>query len=287
MAASEELGSGDDRNVVVSLNKCAVENSGIQPLEHAMESAVNKVEALFQKAESDLDYMSRKLESEFADDNFAEKINPPDLLARLHEVKKDYAAIIKETEELKKAQLEAAQFFQTQLLTVCQSMKKLEVASGHELPELSEDEQHTLHALGLPMNGDGLIADESEQNQEVERVEKNDEIEESTITISTDSFPKQTPAELRKESQECVPLSQEEFDSVSTLIRGRAKLEDVNRVYGVLHEHFKDNSLALSVPDMSKMGMRVTGTTGTAKLKVLRSLKLLNIAKDGSVTIKK
>ncbi|XP_033099545.1 spindle and kinetochore-associated protein 2-like [Anneissia japonica] len=199
-----------------------VENANHKPLEHAMESAVNKVEALFQKAESDLDYMSRKLETEFSEDNInGEQINPPDLLARLHQVKKDYGAIIKETEEIKKAQLEAAQFFQTQLMTICQTMKKLEVASGHELPELSEEEQQTLQALGLPMNGSDINSDDCN--------------------------------------------------------------ESGAQVYRTLYDHFQSESSSLSVPDMTKMAMRITGTTGTAKLKVLRSLKLVNIAKDGSV----
>lgn len=48
------------------------------------------------------------------------------------------------------------------------------------------------------------------------------------------------------------------------------------QVYRRLFEHFKTekNKSALSVPDMSKMGMKITGATGEAKLKVQQMLSL-------------
>ena len=39
-----------------------------------------------------------------------------------------------------------------------------------------------------------------------------------------------SPAELRANSKECVEISEEEFQTVSTLVRGRVVLADVNKV---------------------------------------------------------
>ena len=39
-----------------------------------------------------------------------------------------------------------------------------------------------------------------------------------------------SPAELREQSTECVEVTEEEFKSVSSLIRGRVNLVDVNKV---------------------------------------------------------
>jgi hypothetical protein len=41
----------------------------------------------------------------------------------------------------------------------------------------------------------------------------------------------------------------------------------------------------LTPTDMHKMGLRVTGKTGDAKLKVLRALKILSISKKGDVKL--
>lgn len=78
---------------------------------------------------------------------------------------------------------------------------------------------------------------------------------------------------------EFIPVDEREFLTVSELVRGRAKLQDVNKVYEVLFHHFKKNkhSSSLTPKDMTKMGLKVTGATGEAKLKVLRALKLIVI----------
>ena len=90
-----------------------------------------------------------------------------------------------------------------------------------------------------------------------------------------------------------VPVSVDEFESVSDLVRGRVKLEEVNHVYEALHMFFKENrkkkiegGMSISTKDMTSMGLKITGATGEARLKVLRQLKLLTIAiRDKSVEL--
>ncbi len=97
---------------------------------------------------------------------------------------------------------------------------------------------------------------------------------------------------------------------MSELVRGRVKLEEVNRVRTTLgpgavppsHSHLnplcptpqvyeaicgyfaagKKKALPpLTVQELTTMGHRITGQTGEAKLKVLRALKIINVGKDG------
>lgn len=81
-----------------------------------------------------------------------------------------------------------------------------------------------------------------------------------------------------------IPVSQDEFESVSDLVRGRVKLAEVNQVYEALHTFFRkqkktgEGSASLSTKEMAAMGLKITGATGEARLKVLRQLKLVNIS---------
>jgi len=80
---------------------------------------------------------------------------------------------------------------------------------------------------------------------------------------------------------EFYPVSEEEFSRVSDLIKLRCKLIDVNQVYETLFHHFKKGSKPLSVPAMVKMGIKITGQTGEARLATLRALDLISITKKG------
>ncbi|KAG9288175.1 hypothetical protein G9A89_020481 [Geosiphon pyriformis] len=87
----------------------------------------------------------------------------------------------------------------------------------------------------------------------------------------------------RRLSRSFVPVTREEFESVSELVRTKKlTLESVNKVYRVLWEHFRKHrkSLPLTTQQMTQMGLKVTGATGEANLKVLRSLKIIKLEKS-------
>ncbi|GES96650.1 spindle and kinetochore-associated protein 2-like [Rhizophagus clarus] len=95
---------------------------------------------------------------------------------------------------------------------------------------------------------------------------------------------KKTEIEDRKISKKFVPVTNEEFYSVSELIRTRKlTLESVNKVYRCIWDHFKKNrkSPPLTTIQMVNMGLKITGVTGEANLKVLRSLKIIKMEKSG------
>ncbi|XP_077995360.1 SKA complex subunit 2-like [Glandiceps talaboti] len=256
-----------------------------------MGTTVDKLEALFQKAESDINYVSRKLDSEFSEmATESAQANPKDLVERLQTVKKEYANIVKEAEEIKKAQEEAADFFKSQLQLACQTIQKIQEKSGVEVTEKTEDEKLAESVVGL---------DISEEKTQVEGLNigtsvRGSEDDTSDIYEGACASPDENiaPSEEegpsaaeRRANGEFIEVSDEEFMSVSSLVRGRVKLEDVNRVYQVLYEHFKEqgHKRALTTQDMSKMHLRITGATGEAKLKVLRALKILSLNTKGDV----
>ncbi|EGD81895.1 hypothetical protein PTSG_02581 [Salpingoeca rosetta] len=87
------------------------------------------------------------------------------------------------------------------------------------------------------------------------------------------------------------PVTEEEFMSVSDLVRGRSKLTDVNKVYQALFEHFtkqkgkksrfQPETAPLTVKEMSSMGLKITGKTGEAKLQVLKALRIISMSNKG------
>lgn len=267
------------------------------------------LEAKFQKAESDLNCLSRKLELKCRNgaqgDN---RRNPTELLQKVESVKKEYKALVQEAAEIQKVQTEAMEYFRTQLPLAMELLQQLQVRTtsdggdddGEKIDEL-------VSRLGIPAptrlicgSTSQTAADsstdisaqhdsESMHNTVVSDSSSTDDGDGVNSASNTGGLDDAVTARaaLRASSTDIVEISQEEFESVSELIRGRLKLSDVNAAYRVLWKHFKDehNSQPLLPTDMHKMGLRVTGATGKAKLKVLRALKLLTISTKEEVLL--
>eukprot|EP00010_Vexillifera_abyssalis_P006311 CAMPEP_0201545786 /NCGR_PEP_ID=MMETSP0173_2-20130828/2214_1 /ASSEMBLY_ACC=CAM_ASM_000268 /TAXON_ID=218659 /ORGANISM="Vexillifera sp., Strain DIVA3 564/2" /LENGTH=275 /DNA_ID=CAMNT_0047954285 /DNA_START=61 /DNA_END=888 /DNA_ORIENTATION=- len=82
------------------------------------------------------------------------------------------------------------------------------------------------------------------------------------------------------------PIGASEFDNLSSIVRGRAKLEAVNKVYKVIWQHFttkqKRRSLKpISIKTLSSKGLKVTGQTGSAVLNTLRALHKIDMSREG------
>ncbi len=78
-------------------------------------------------------------------------------------------------------------------------------------------------------------------------------------------------------------LSEEEFMSVSTVVRGKCTLQECNLLLDKILSHAKSfkGSKHFSTAELLKMGARVTGLTGGSRLATLRALKRISISKDG------
>ncbi|PVD31736.1 hypothetical protein C0Q70_07154 [Pomacea canaliculata] len=273
-----------------------------------MEAAAGLLEAQFQKAESDLNYLSRKLELRCQ--NYAEgdcRKNPMELLQKLKTVKDQYKSLVQEAAEIQKAQAEAMDYFRIQLPIVMQLLQEMQAQTqmqGGEGTRAKIEELQNLLGAELPsaafqpQSGKLTPVDKMptspSNHTSISCVQEADQekCEDSCDKNEVDNNPvKEDPvvlqAMMRASSKGFVEVSLEEFESVSELVRGRVKLVDVNSTYRTLWKHFKEgnNSALLSVADMHKMGLRVSGATGKAKLKVLRSLKLITISSKEEVKL--
>lgn len=236
-------------------------------------SAVQQLEAVFLKAECDLSYVSRKLDTEFETvfaDNGQENINPRKIVQRIEKLRKEMERLRVLHVEVEKEK----QAFVTATVPVLLSNNKLasELARCAALPVHVSEEQEELENM----------CQSKGQSQE----DKSDELNATFSIESTDTAtdkPALTQAPVRSRAS-FVPVTEAEFAGVSDLVRGRVKLSEVNHAFELIFNVFKKDKKReqLGVKEMSAMGLTVTGATGEAKLKVLRALKLLSLAKDGS-----
>ena len=88
----------------------------------------------------------------------------------------------------------------------------------------------------------------------------------------------------------CVLYSTEqEFNKISSIIKGRTKLDDLNKVYRCIFDVFNKGKRSLiqplSVKELSKTsekrGVIVTGHSGESKLSTLRSLHIIELTSKG------
>ncbi|XP_078363210.1 SKA complex subunit 2-like isoform X2 [Oculina patagonica] len=242
----------------------------------AMEPAVDKLEALFQKAESDLNYISLRLETEFSQqfaDSGQEQLNPIKLLQRINQAKTRFKCLSEQAAHTNSQQQLIQAGLRDQMLACQDLLRHSQKCAGLLVLEKNDDE------LFLQASVSRLRIGISEQSTDEEDKENKSVRDENTQQQEAVVKP------IYRGTKELLPIEEKEFLTVSKLVRGRVKLHDVNKVYEVLFHHFKKNknSTSLTPKDMTKMGLKVTGATGEAKLKVLRALKVIVIDNKGAV----
>ncbi|XP_067866796.1 spindle and kinetochore-associated protein 2-like isoform X2 [Heterodontus francisci] len=212
---------------------------------------------LFQKAESDLDYIERKLEFEIVKNlpqNAQE--NPVKLLEQLRVIKSRYHSLSTEADQIAVKQKEAVDFIHSQLATTLQLVQKLQGQSDLKSFPLTEDEQWAMQKIlkSEVLAGGGP----------------------SEEPCAEPSISQQVEAEFE-------PITEKMFLSVPKNVRLTVKLADLNTFYRQLFDHFikNKNSCALSVMQMNKLNMKAT----ESKLKTLKALEVLQLDKKGRVRL--
>lgn len=265
--------------------------------EHELEVAVEKMEAMFRKADSNIDYLSRKLNDDFCQGTGedASELSPLEMKRRLQQVKKEFNSLQEDAESIKKTQEEMMNHLKSQLLVVSEAVGRLQSTTGVEC-ESSLDQQAAIESLlGIkfqsidsPSSHHPQVDGSNSVDQSPEQLSSPDESPRTVETSPSDTREEDIPlSELRASSQSFIPVEESEFKSVSDIVRGRSTLQDVNRTYRKLFDHFQEepSSAPLTVKEMTAMGMRITGATGQAKLKVLRALKIVTISNKGDVKL--
>ncbi|XP_071848639.1 SKA complex subunit 2-like [Apostichopus japonicus] len=262
--------------------------------EHELESSVEKMEAMFSKADSNIEYLSRKLNDDFCQGmgEDSSELSPLEMKRRLQQVKKEFNSLQDDAESIKKAQEEMMSQFKNQIVAASQAIQRLQITTGLDCED-SKDQQAAIESLlGVKLPSTPAISSPSPQTEgspsEHQSPEQDNDSPRTEESSPSGSNEEDIPIhELRASSLEFVPVHESEFKSVSEFVRGRSVLGDVNKAYRKLYDHFQEepDSAALTVKEMTGMGMRITGATGQAKLKVLRALKIITISNKGDVKI--
>ncbi|XP_077309873.1 SKA complex subunit 2-like [Lithobates pipiens] len=125
-----------------------------------METAVNKLEALFQKAESDLDYIEQKLEFEIRKslpDESAAQENPTKLLEQLSGVKSRFKNLSAQLDKIATDQQKSVESIQQTITNTLKIVQHLQQQTDSQVPSLSEEELQALQQFeSLALKGINL-----------------------------------------------------------------------------------------------------------------------------------
>ncbi|XP_059721859.1 spindle and kinetochore-associated protein 2 isoform X1 [Haemorhous mexicanus] len=226
-----------------------------------METAVTRLETLFQKAESDLDYIQRRVEFEIMKslpDDTAEEEDPAALLKELPVLKSRYKSLCAQMEEISLEQKESMESIRAALEKTMKIAQALQQHTELESLPLSAEEQTAAQQLNLQT---GKEMEFSEQEP---------------------SCPGSTDPGSAEEAQ-FTPLTEETFMSVPRSIRSTVKLADLNYFYKELFNHFivQNNRAALSLSQMRKMNMKATDS----RIQILEELGIVELDKQGNVKL--
>ncbi|XP_042686256.1 spindle and kinetochore-associated protein 2 [Centrocercus urophasianus] len=226
-----------------------------------METAVTRLETMFQKAESDLDYIQHRLEFEIMKslpDNPAAEENPVALLEELSVVKSRYKTLCVQLEKVSLEQRESMNGIRAALENTMRIVQALQQRTDLQRLPLSEEEQAAAQQLGC------------QTAKEMESL-----VEKPFCSESVDP-------DSAEESQ-FKPLTEETLLTVPRSIRSTVKLADLNNLYRDLFNHFvvNKNRAALSISQMNKMNMRATDT----RIRILKELAIVELDKQGNVKL--
>ncbi|KAM9272478.1 spindle and kinetochore-associated protein 2 isoform 3-T3 [Morus bassanus] len=224
-----------------------------------METAVTRLETMFQKAESDLDYIQHKLEFEIMKslpDNPAAEENPVALLEELSVVKSRYKTLCMQLEKVSIEQRESMKGIQAALENTMKMVQALQQHTDLERLPLSEEEKAAAQQLTC------------QTVKEMESLVEEPFRSGSTVPGST-------------EESQFKPLTEEILMTVPRSIRSTVKLADLNNLYRELFNHFivNKNRAALSVSQMNKMNMKATDS----RIQILKELAIVELDKQGNV----
>eukprot|EP00743_Colponemidia_sp_Colp-15_P009246 GILK01010099.1.p1 GENE.GILK01010099.1~~GILK01010099.1.p1 ORF type:complete len:270 (-),score=38.28 GILK01010099.1:97-864(-) len=241
-----------------------------------MELVAQTLETEFKNVAHDLQFVSHKIESELKQ-QYAGTASPADVLSRIKRLQEEWQQL-RET-------FDAVSSSKHSLMTtlksvILQSSLQLDAMQGRrhgDTTVLADEAERTLtvwealgsHSASAPEDVNSLLHVPN------------------AITCDTKSDKENiAPTQHLKgkgTEDEWAPISDQEFEQVPLLIKGRVKLVEINRLYESIWKHFKANKISkpLTIIDLTNMGNKVTGQTGEAKLNSLRHLKRITINKIG------
>jgi hypothetical protein len=86
-----------------------------------------------------------------------------------------------------------------------------------------------------------------------------------------------------KKVEEFPTITEESFMTVSSIVRGRCKLDDVNNIWKLIWDNQKKKKPNLKITKLAESGYKVIGATGDSILGTLKHLKLIAVNKEGEI----
>lgn len=219
---------------------------------------VDKLEAMFQKAEADIEYVEKRLKFDFmanAREAGSFEGNPVQLLENLSAIKARHSSLCAQVEEIAAEQKRSMDSIRAHLDTTVQLVQQLQSTADVQVPPLTEEEQEARDALCS-----------------------------SIAALNVEAVPTSEPqTQAQSESQDThEEVSEGTFETVPRSVRGNLKLNDLNVLYKQLSEYFSNkNRGPISTQRMKKLNMKVSDSA----MKTLQHLKLIELDKKGLVTL--
>ncbi|XP_042611210.1 LOW QUALITY PROTEIN: spindle and kinetochore-associated protein 2 [Cyprinus carpio] len=226
---------------------------------------VDKLEAMFQKAEADIEYVEKRLKFDFmanAREAGTVEGNPVQLLENLSAIKARHAALCAQVEEIAVEQKRSMDSIRAHLDTTVLMVQQLQNTADVQVPPLTEEEQEARDVLCssvAALNVEAVLTEEPQTQAQSESQNVREEVSEGTF--------------------ETVPRSVGKLRGKSL----KNNLNDLNTpFYKQLSEYFSDkNRGPISTQRMKKLNMKVSDSA----LKTLQHLKLIELDKKGLVSL--
>ncbi|XP_026862710.2 spindle and kinetochore-associated protein 2 [Electrophorus electricus] len=221
-----------------------------------METAVDKLEAMFQKAEADIDYVEKRLKFDFmtsAREKGTVEGNPIQLLENLQAVKERHAALCAQVEEIAAEQKRSMESIRAHLDTTVKLVEELQNKADIQAPPLTEAELEARDAIC------------------------------SSVAAVFETLPAPVIQKELHSHRVCEKVTEVEFEAVPRSIRGNVKLGDLNTLYKELTEHFslEKNRGPVSLQKMLKLNMKFSDCA----VKTLQHLSLIEVDKKGLISL--
>jgi len=259
-----------------------------------MEEALEALGQQFQSVAKDLSVVSQRLQCEFSSSSGP---NPAGILKRLRNISTELPTIRKECDAIfaeKQALVDAAK--QTLIPSKRSMGEILQALESTGTGDNSEEAlQNALEHWNRSISQYFASSTESTLMDRATLDRKMFEMAaESLVVKKSSSCPNkenQTTADAPKArvptkrlSQKTAPgsVTQDEFDKLSSIVKGKCHLGGVNELLAVLLNYFAGNpeKKCISTPQLIALGGKIKHA-GDKKLGVLRTLKMIQITKSG------
>ncbi|KAL0223557.1 hypothetical protein P9112_002947 [Eukaryota sp. TZLM1-RC] len=245
-----------------------------------MNRCIHDLELEFFRLETEINHTTSLLEAESTGDD-----SPVSLLYRLKKCKQDLETasnVVNDVDSLRNELIAVTQLFLANSQRLSLIHNALSPSSeSQSIQESIQQAQEHFTALNVGLSS----LDVATNQQNIHPTSTQPTVLEQPCSSQSVSSPlDSTEALPSRDDGAFIPITDEEFTSISSIVRGRTKLSDLNELYKNLFDLFeggKKKGKILSHEKACKMGLKVTGQTGEARLNTLRQLKILSLSKKG------